>query len=31
MKIRELLVRKLAGEVRIPAKSTVQVVLDRHV
>ena len=29
-KIRELLVRKLAGEVRIPAKSTVHAVLDRH-
>lgn len=28
-KIRELLVRKLAGEVRIPAKSTVHAVLDR--
>lgn len=29
-KIRELLVRKLAGGVRIPAKSTVHAVLDRH-
>lgn len=29
-KIRELLVRRLAGEVRIPAKSTVNAVLDRH-
>lgn len=29
-KIRELLVRKLAGEVQIPAKSTVHAVLDRH-
>ena len=29
-KIRELMVRKLAGEVRIPAKSTVHAVLDRH-
>jgi transposase InsO family protein len=29
-KIRELLLRKLAGEVRIPAKSTVHAVLDRH-
>ena len=29
-KIRELLVRKLAGDVRIPARSTVQAVLDRH-
>jgi transposase InsO family protein len=29
-KIRELLVRKLAGDVRIPAKSTVHAVLDRH-
>jgi transposase InsO family protein len=29
-KIRELLVRKLAGEVAIPAKSTVHAVLDRH-
>jgi len=28
--LRELLVRKLAGEVRIPAKSTVHAVLDRH-
>jgi transposase InsO family protein len=29
-KIRELLVRNLAGDVRIPAKSTVHAVLDRH-
>src|SRR5690606_9516611 len=29
-KIRELLVRKLAGEVRIPARSTVHAVLDRN-
>jgi transposase InsO family protein len=29
-KIRELLVRKLAGDVRVPAKSTVHAVLDRH-
>ena len=29
-KIRELLVRRLAGEARIPAKSTVHAVLDRH-
>ncbi|RWA69927.1 MAG: IS481 family transposase [Mesorhizobium sp.] len=29
-KIRERLVRKLAGDVRIPAKSTVHAVLDRH-
>jgi len=29
-KIRELLVRKLAGDRRIPAKSTVHAVLDRH-
>jgi transposase InsO family protein len=29
-KIRELLVKKLAGDVRIPAKSTVHAVLDRH-
>jgi transposase InsO family protein len=29
-KIRELLMRKLAGEVRLPAKSTVHAVLDRH-
>lgn len=28
--IREVLVRKLAGEVRIPARSTVHAVLDRH-
>jgi len=29
-KIRELLVRRLAGEVRLPAKSTIHAVLDRH-
>jgi transposase InsO family protein len=29
-KIRELLVRRLAGDVGIPAKSTVHAVLDRH-
>lgn len=29
-KIRELLVRRLAGEIRIPANSTVHAVLDRH-
>jgi transposase InsO family protein len=29
-KIRELLVRRLNGDVRIPAKSTVHTVLDRH-
>jgi transposase InsO family protein len=29
-KIRELLVRKLRGDVRIPARSTVHAVLDRH-
>jgi transposase InsO family protein len=29
-KIRELLVRKLAGDLRLPAKSTVHAVLDRH-
>ena len=29
-RIRELLVRKLAGDVRLPAKSTVHAVLDRH-
>lgn len=29
-KIREVLVRKLAGDTRIPAKSTVHAVLDRH-
>jgi hypothetical protein len=29
-KIRELLVRKLAGDVRLPAKSTIHAVLDRH-
>ena len=29
-KIRELLIRQLDGDVRIPAKSTVHAVLDRH-
>jgi transposase InsO family protein len=29
-KIRELLVRRLAGDVRIPAQSTIHAVLDRH-
>lgn len=29
-KIRELLVRMLAGDVRIPARSTVHAVLDRQ-
>ncbi len=29
-KIREHLVRRLNGDVRIPAKSTVHAVLDRH-
>src|SRR6266480_4573581 len=29
-KIRELLVKRLAGDVRIPARSTVHAVLDRH-
>ena len=29
-KIRELLVKRLAGDVRIPATSTVHAVLDRH-
>ncbi len=29
-KIRELLVRRLAGEVRVPARSTIHAVLDRH-
>jgi transposase len=29
-KIRELLVRRLAGEVRIPATRTIHAVLDRH-
>jgi transposase InsO family protein len=29
-KLRELLIRKLAGDVRIPAKSTVHAILDRH-
>ncbi len=29
-KIRELLVRRLNGDIRIPAKSTVHAVLDRH-
>ena len=29
-KVREVLVKRLAGDVRIPAKSTVHAVLDRH-
>src|SRR2546421_12457688 len=29
-KIRELLVRRLDGNVRVPAKSTIHAVLDRH-
>lgn len=29
-KIREMLVKKLAGDIRVPAKSTVHAVLDRH-
>ena len=29
-KIRELLVRRLASEIRVPAKSTIHAVLDRH-
>ena len=29
-KLRELLVRRLSGDVRVPAKSTVHAVLDRH-
>jgi transposase InsO family protein len=29
-KIRELLVKRLDGDVRIPAKSTIHAVLDRH-
>src|SRR3981081_2328900 len=29
-KIRDLLVRRLAGDVRLPAKSTIHAVLDRH-
>jgi transposase InsO family protein len=29
-KIRELLVKRLSGDVRVPAKSTVHAVLDRH-
>jgi len=29
-KIRELLVRRLAGDVRVPANSTIHAVLDRH-
>ena len=29
-KIRELLIKRLNGDVRIPAKSTVHAVLDRH-
>jgi transposase InsO family protein len=29
-KIRELLVRRLSGEIKVPAKSTIHAVLDRH-
>jgi transposase len=29
-KLRELLVRRLSGDIRVPAKSTVHAVLDRH-
>jgi transposase InsO family protein len=29
-KLRELLLRRLAGDVRVPAKSTIHAVLDRH-
>jgi transposase InsO family protein len=29
-KLRELLVRRLSGDVRVPAKSTIHAVLDRH-
>ncbi|MDP9086714.1 MAG: IS481 family transposase [Pseudomonadota bacterium] len=29
-KIRELLIRRLAGDVRVPAQSTIHAVLDRH-
>jgi len=29
-KIRELLLRRLAGDVRVPARSTIHAVLDRH-
>ena len=29
-KIRELLVRRLAGDVRLPATSTIHAVMDRH-
>jgi transposase len=29
-KLRELLVRRLNGDVRVPAKSTIHAVLDRH-
>jgi transposase len=29
-KIRELVVRRLSGDVRVPAKSTIHAVLDRH-
>jgi transposase InsO family protein len=29
-KIRELLVRRLAGDVRVPARSTIHAILDRH-
>src|SRR5919109_210883 len=29
-KIRELLIRRLAGDIRVPARSTIHAVLDRH-
>src|SRR5438876_1073353 len=29
-KIRELLIRRLSGDVRVPARSTIHAVLDRH-
>ena len=29
-KIRELLVRRLDGDIKVPAKSTIHAVLDRH-
>ena len=29
-KIRELLIRRLSGDIRVPAKSTIHAVLDRH-
>ncbi|HZE51951.1 MAG TPA: helix-turn-helix domain-containing protein, partial [Bradyrhizobium sp.] len=29
-KIRELLVRRLSGDIRVPARSTIHAVLDRH-